>query len=259
MLGDAFRYQFGLWLGTLTRLLWLPGFLRAGGRRRLFYAHEVLAGALDPVDLETVVGHAVDDAVAVSARALPASAVNCTLFEHFTLATIARLVEPAVSIDIGTYDGRSALAIAANVPDGSIVYSLNLPPDYLGAHSDQSQSVDVRLSTAVESGYRWRGLPEARKIRQLYGNSRDFDFAPYVPAQLVMIDGGHDFATALSDSRMALSAIDRRNGAILWDDALLYGVPRALKLLIGEGYPIRLVFGTGMALLRFKDGAAVVY
>jgi hypothetical protein len=255
----ALVYQARIWGGTLGSLLWLPKYFSRFGRRRLSVAWSALMTDLPVIDLEVVLGERVAEDVTANVMALGTRASNCTLYEHFAIAAVTRLVRPRVAIEIGTYDGRSALAIAPNIAEGGIVYTLNLPPDYVETHPEQAGIIDVALSAKVRSGERWEGLPEAAKIKQLFGDSRHFDFTPYFPCQLFLIDGAHDTATVLSDSRNALAGIDRQNGAILWDDAQIFGVPPALQTLIDEGYPIRVIVGTELAVLVFKDGEAVAY
>ena len=249
-------YQLRLWLSSLRHILNLPRFLNRDNRHKLFLAHEILGARLPMVALEEIVGE-LPDSAAIELQALPYRVANCSLAELFALAVVTRVIAPRCAVEIGTFDGRSTLAIAANVPANAIVHTLNLPAGYAAAHPEQRGSVDVQLSAAVASGHRWVGNPLAARIRQHFGNSRHFDFAPLFPAQLIFIDGAHDEQTVLSDSRNALAGIDRANGAILWDDAGHYGLPAVLTRLRGEGLPIRLIAGTDLAMLRFRGGAAV--
>ncbi len=256
---SAFFYQLNIWFRTFLALIWLPKYFDQSGRRRLAYASGLLVSDLPLISLETVIGQAVSEETTVAVKALSTRPHNCSLFEHFAIAAIAKLVGPKTCIEIGTYDGRSALAIAANVSHDATVYTLNLPPDYLTAYPELDGNFDAALSLKVQSGARWMNQPERDKIRQLYGDSRRFDFSKYFPAQLFFIDGAHDTATVLSDSRTAIAGIDKANGVILWDDAQLYGVPAALKVLLQEGYPVRVIAGTELAVLRFKDGRPLSY
>ena len=48
---------------------------------------------------------------------------NTSLYELATLATITAYLKPKRVVEIGTYDGRSTLAIAANAPDGEVLTS----------------------------------------------------------------------------------------------------------------------------------------
>jgi predicted O-methyltransferase YrrM len=248
-----------LWLAAAWRVILFPLGPNRARRRHLYHAYEHLRASLPVVKLETVLGQTLPDLEEVRLRAVTHRAHNCSIFELLVLAALTRMLDPRRCFEIGTYDGRSALAIALNLRGDATLATLNLPPDYLERHTELAGSTDVRLSTKVESGERWRGHAEADRIHQLFGNSKDFDFSPFAPCQLIFIDGGHDETTVSSDSRNALEIIDRHNGAILWHDATHYGVGHYLPKLSAKGYPIYTILGTDMALLRFSDGQPVVW
>jgi predicted O-methyltransferase YrrM len=248
-----------LWLATGWHVITFPLAPNRARRHRLYYAYEYLRASLPVVKLETVLGQALLDWEEIRLKAVVHREHNCSIFELLVLAVLTRMLKPRRCFEIGTYDGRSALAIAVNLEGEATLATLNLPPDYLERHCELAHSTDVRLSTKVASGERWRSHAEADRIHQLFGNSRDFDFSPFAPCQLIFIDGGHDETTVSVDSRSALEIIDRQNGAIVWHDATHYGVGRYLPKLLGKGYPIYMILGTDMALLRFSDGQPVVW
>jgi hypothetical protein len=86
------------------------------------------------------------------------------------------------------------------------------------------------------------------------GNSLTYDFAALAPCQMIFVDGAHDENSARSDTDHALSIVDRDNGVIVWHDATIYGVRSVTGDLIRRGMPLRLVAGTDVAVLRFRDG-----
>ena len=51
---------------------------------------------------------------------------NCSALELYTLAVITRVISPKRALEIGTFDGRSTLAIAMNTE--GFVYTLNVRP-----------------------------------------------------------------------------------------------------------------------------------
>lgn len=172
---------------------------------------------------------------------------NCTALELYTLAVITRVISPTRALEIGTFDGRSTLAIAMNTE--GFVYTLNIPPT-----SDSHGSFDAQLSNKVASGARFLEHPAHDRIEQLWGDSRTFDFAPYDGMQLIFIDGAHDAPTVRQDTATALKLVDRDNGAIVWHDATLYGVGDVLPELVADGLPIYLIRGTDIGLLRWARG-----
>jgi hypothetical protein len=228
--------------------------------RRTIVAGETLQSKLPLVRLDTLVSPQVDDAASLTLKAIPTVEHNCSVFELLVLGLVTRAIQPKQAFEIGTFDGRSSLAIAANLPAGSKVFTLNLPPDPAPTRADGSLGIDERLATKVVSGHRWKGHPEAARIIQLFGNSLSFDFAPYKPTQLIFIDGGHAESIVRSDTQKCLDLIDRNHGIILWHDATRYGVKPALEdLARSKGHKIHLVEGTTIAFLSFRHGQEVAY
>lgn len=251
------EYQILLWLVTLWHVVRVPFFPDRTRRKRLHLAYMCLNNPLPVVTLETIIGQSLDDTETITLKAIEHRHANCSIFELVVLGAISRMLKPKRCFEIGTYDGRSSIAIAANVPDECKVYTLNLEPDYLENHPEFASVFDVQLSAEVQSGERWKGIAEERKIYQLFGNSIEFDFSPYFPSQFVFIDGAHDKHTVLSDSRNALKMVDRAFGAIVWHDATVLGVRGVLTELVGEKYPIYVVQGTDIGVLMFVDGNPV--
>lgn len=242
-----------LTLGSLTLPL-NPSIPRL---RRTIIAGETLQSKLPLVRLDTLIGSSIDDAAALSLKSIPTVDHNCSLFELLTLALVARATAPKRVFEIGTFDGRSSLAMACNVPADSQVFTLNLPPEPPPTRPDGSLGFDEQLATKVTSGHRWNGHPEAARITQLFGNSLSFDFSPYNPSQLIFIDGGHSESIVRSDTQKCLEIIDRNHpggGTILWHDATRYGVKPALEDLASQGMKIHLIDGTSIAFLQFKNG-----
>lgn len=177
---------------------------------------------------------------------------NCSALELYTLAVITRVISPRRALEIGTFDGRSTLAIATNTE--GFVYTLNIPPT-----DDRQASVDAQLSSKVRSGARFLDHPQRDRIEQLWGDSRTFDFTPYHGMQLIFIDGAHDDQAVRQDTATALRLIDRDHGAIVWHDALSYGVGRVLPELVADGLPIYLIRGTELGLLRWSEGTPIKF
>lgn len=139
------------------------------------------------------------------------------------LAILSRRLQPRVIFEIGTYRGRTAINFALNSPDDCIVYTLDLPPETRDAVLAAVHPADANLIRYSQPGLLFNGRPESKKIRQLWGNSLEFDFSPYTSAvDLVFIDGSHHYAAALSDTRAALQMV-RPGGVVVWHDFANYG------------------------------------
>jgi SAM-dependent methyltransferase len=181
---------------------------------------------------------------------------NISVFELVALNKLIRRIRPARLFEIGTFDGRTALNMAANAPDGAVVFTLDLPGDRLQDAGLPLDSLDLQYIEKPGSGSRFLGTDCERKIVQLYGDSATFDFSDYAGSiDFVFVDGSHSYEYVLNDSRRALQ-ICRNVGpaAILWHDyGTVYwdGVTRALNELYGEREfsGLRRIAGTSMVLL----------
>jgi hypothetical protein len=172
---------------------------------------------------------------------------NVTLLE---LIVLSRLVHGARSVfEIGTFDGRTTVTLAANAPDAS-VHTLDLPT---GAKTAlQVTNDDRRYIDKPESGGRIHGTAFAGRIKQLYGDSATFDFSRY-EADFVFVDGAHTYDYVLSDSARATGMVRKRGGIVVWHDYGEWeGVTRALNELVlqTEYSGIRHVAGTSLAVLK---------
>jgi hypothetical protein len=130
------------------------------------------------------------------------------------IVSIATALRATAAFEIGTFNGRTALTLAMNLPHATI-YTLDLPPDekpqlQVAAHDH------FLLHQPVTRVY--EGRQEAKSIVQLYGDSARFDFGPYErTCQLIYIDGAHSFEYVASDSKAAFRLADDC-AAIIWDD-----------------------------------------
>jgi predicted O-methyltransferase YrrM len=118
------------WGGLLRRAVTYP--IKAADTRE---AMLVAARSVDAQYLPTVradvFAAGLDDSATVTLSALETRDHNCSIFELLTLGMIARHVQPRRALEIGTYDGRSALAIAMNALPNSEIITLNLPADHV--------------------------------------------------------------------------------------------------------------------------------
>jgi Methyltransferase domain len=253
MWAAAFR-----WGTVLAHVATFPLVAGSKNRRQTFrFAAEAFRHHLPVVPLSMIVNAKLVDEDKITLQALPEHIHNCSIFELLTLAALVRVVKPSLCLEIGTYDGRSAMAIASNCDSRARVVTMNLPPNYLRDHPDENGVVDVQLSAKVKSGERWIGRQEPNRIEQIFANSLDFDFASIGCPQFIFIDGAHDQHTVDSDTEKALRAIDRQKGAIAWHDARDYGVRPVLKRLHVRGYPICIIEHTNIAVLFFEEGLTV--
>lgn len=180
---------------------------------------------------------------------------NVTLLELTVLDSLVAARRPKRVFEIGTFDGRTTLNLAANVPPGAVVHTLDLPSagdPALPVHSDDRPF--IRKSQQGTRGRRFQGAPEQDGIVQLEGDSASFDFLPYARMMdFVFVDGSHSYDYVRSDSLNALD-LATPGAMIVWHDYGEWeGVTRALNELSSADprfAGLRHVRGTTLALLE---------
>jgi predicted O-methyltransferase YrrM len=207
-----------------------------------------------PLLPEIGISACVPDDVPVQLREPETVDGNVSLGELLVIARLARFYRPAAVFEIGTFDGRTTLALAANSPPEARVYTLDLPAEDLPAARLPLASDDFPFVRKAASGSRFRGTDCASRITQLYGDSAAFDFSDYYGRMdLVFVDGAHSREYVLSDSRIALKLLRGGKGAVVWHDyGGFAGVTEGLNELYRSGGSyggLRRVRGTSLALL----------
>jgi len=145
-------------------------------------------------------------------------AIHCLIVKH----------QPRRFMEIGTSAGRGtrvicrAMGIRRFRRNSSVVYSLDVPPGtdpnvIYPEHEDGHPKVAGRACR----------LP----YEQLYGNSMEFDFAPYYPIDGWFIDGKHNFTFAKNDTKKALLSHPQ---LIIWHDMQIEGVREAVEESLGD-------------------------
>jgi hypothetical protein len=186
---------------------------------------------------------------------------NVNLAELAVLALAAAQVAPGSEIiEIGTFDGRTALNFAVNAPEPTAVVTLDLPAGAATAYS--IEEAERSLADKPQSGARLRACrPSLRtyagRIRQVHGDSARYDWSPHFGrAGLVFVDGSHayDYVRADSDTAFRLA---RRGGMVLWHDYGVWpGVTRALEELErSRRLGLRHIRGTSLVFWRASAAA----
>ncbi len=159
---------------------------------------------------------------------------NISPTELMIISAFVKQRQAAVCFEIGTFDGRTTENIAANQPENGMCYTLDLPPDDIGKAALPLASGDITYINKPLSGARISDQTRSGRIRQLYGDSAQFDFKPYFGGvDLMFVDGSHSYEYVLSDTEAAYQMV-KPGGLILWhdyDSRWWPGVTRALNLL----------------------------
>lgn len=158
---------------------------------------------------------------------------NVSLLELSIIAKLVARQKPEQILEIGTFDGRTALNIAANCDKSSTIYTLDLPRKDIFNTALPIELSDKHYIDKEISGDRFIGTPYEKRIVQLYGDSATFDFSPYFDKiDAIFIDGSHSYEYVLNDSRVALKLLKKRRGLIIWHDYNEWeGVVRAINEL----------------------------
>jgi len=163
-----------------------------------------------------------------------ASDGNVNELELIVLNQLIKTRLPDVLFEIGTFDGRTTLNMAANIGEQGKVFTLDLPPDAISKTRLSLESDDKTYIEKSESGSKFQQSPYREKIVQLFGDSAEFDFTEYLGnIDLVFVDGSHSYEYVINDSVKALSLLKSRGGTVVWHDYDTWnGVTNALDYLL---------------------------
>lgn len=149
---------------------------------------------------------------------------NVSSYELFVINSLVRQQAPATVFEFGTFNGRTALNLAANCPPAARIFTLDLPHSELEHSKYQLDQIERTFVEKPASGELFRNRPEAAKITQLLGDSAKFDYGPYLgKMDFVFVDASHAYEYVLNDSQVALRLLREGRGTILWHD---YGCPQ---------------------------------
>lgn len=180
---------------------------------------------------------------------------NVSIIELVTICKLIRQFNPRALFEIGTFNGRTTLNMAANSIQEAIVYTLDLPRvgalnAKLSAEYLETVFIDKKMHHL-----KYLNTNYEKKIVQLYGDSAVFDFAPFFnKIDFVFIDGSHSYGYVLSDSMNALKLLRNGKGIIMWHDygGGWTGVTKALNSLYlndDKFRNIKYIEGTNLAYL----------
>lgn len=230
--------------------VWMRRFVVVGGARRdpefMHLVHAWSSGRLRRLALPDIFA-GIEACGGVSVRKPESRTVGWSLDlqELVHVLSIARYTKAARILEIGTFDGFTALNLAANLEPGGVVATVDLPPDDETASHPVSNACDMKIV-----GSKYQGEAEQAKIRQIRADSTRADWTSFgAPFDLIIIDGCHDYPYVKSDSLNAVKNL-QAGGTVLWHDYGQYpDVSRAVDELARD-YPIVAIRGTRLACLR---------
>lgn len=161
------------------------------------------------------------------------SGTSISVEEACHLGAIAKHIRAHKVLEIGTYDGNTALVLAANVGAHGEVVTVDLPPDFAVTDRDSLVYSDgeFNLTPRNELGRQSRGHILSTRIHQVYGDSGQLSWCGLGgPFDLVFIDGCHTEEYVRSDSENAIKHLSP-GGVILWHD---YGMIPAVSKVVDQ-------------------------
>lgn len=140
--------------------------------------------------------------------------------ESWVLSALAKQAHRI--FEFGTCTGKTTMHFALNAPDDAHITTLTLAPEQVEAYArtsgDDAGLSRVAVRESAFTRFIYSPLDAARKITQLFADSKQFDEAPYrAQMDLVFVDGSHALSYVLSDSAKALAMV-APGGIVLWHD-----------------------------------------
>ena len=180
----------------------------------------------------------------------PPVAGNASGFEIACLCALARHLQPSVILEIGTFNGNTTLQLAANTPQTTRIYTLDLPWDACAPNVEGVGDIAF-ISSEKRKTLRFAGTEQESKIKRRYGNSLSVDFSNLIEgckADFIFVDAGHSYECIKNDSEKSFSVLNR-GGLIVWHD---YGAswPSVYKYLneLSKTKKLRNIAGTELVV-----------
>ncbi len=205
-------------------------------------------GVLPRVDVTQALP-GIEEAEVVLVKPLGAnSETSVTPHEMAVLCAIVRHTGAKRILEIGTYDGRTALNLAANTPDDGMVTTVDLPAGWNHGLALEVPSEAVNGTSVPPAALKYRHTRYAHKVRQIYGDSAALDWSSLgVPFDIVFIDGCHSYDYVRSDTLKALASV-RSGSLVIWHDyGMIEDVSRAVDETASR-IQVRAVRSTSLAI-----------
>lgn len=168
--------------------------------------------------------------------------------EILFLAAIIKLTHVKNILEIGTYDGNTALNLAANSTLDAVITTVDLPPDWKGQFEIEVPRPLVNVTDRSKVGSQFKGTERSYKIRQVFGDSAKIDWTKMpIPFDLVFIDGCHFYPYVKSDTDNAIRYL-RQDGILVWHD---YGSIADVSRVVDETakrFEVKALQGTRLAV-----------
>ncbi len=170
-----------------------------------------------------------------------------------TVLTLLAALRPKRVLEIGTALGHMTANLTEWSPDDAVVFTVGTTADMPPACGPAQQyEAPPREALGRFAGH----FGKRHKVRQIVADSLDHDFQTLAPIDFAFIDGAHDLAHVLSDTRKVYQAL-APGGCIAWHDfgsATPWVEVRQALERAGLPEPIVHVAGTQVAFLIKSGG-----
>lgn len=200
----------------------------------------------------------VNDASSIEVHEAAAGDGNISALELLTIIKMIKAYNPLRLFEMGTYDGRTTLNMAANSAPEAEVITLDLPKSGSDTARLRLEVSDRKYIDKDVSGAKYRETKYESKIRQVYGDSATYDFLPlFNTMDFVFVDAAHSYEYVCNDSKIALKMLRESGGIILWHDYGNWdGVTKALNELFTKSREfsgLKRIEGTTLACLIVRN------
>lgn len=141
----------------------------------------------------------------------PGIGASVTLVEAAALASLLKLSRAKRVFEFGTYKGVSTTQLALNIPEGGMVFTLDLPEDHPVYRDYGALGGETKIKVLVPDEL-------GSKVTYLRADSAEFDTTPYQGTMdLVFVDGYHSYEYVKNDTEKGWEML-RPGGIIAWHD-----------------------------------------
>jgi predicted O-methyltransferase YrrM len=140
------------------------------------------------------------------------------LDEIYSIALLARQLDPKYIFEFGTFIGVTTLQMALNTDTAAEIYTLNLSSTEVKTVFEIGNSEEERSLPVQQPGNRFEDKEISGKIKQLYGDSAAYDYSAYHnKMDFILVDASHEYDYVKSDTENSFRMI-RQGGTLIWHD-----------------------------------------
>lgn len=177
---------------------------------------------------------------------------NVSAFELMCLCMLVRDARSKHVLELGTFNGNTALQLAANLSEGSLLTTIDLPPD-ADPVSGNNEHDAILIRDRSRSRPRYLDTRYADRVRQVYGDTLRTDFSAIAsrPPDFVFIDAGHTTECVRNDTEKSLAVL-ASGGIIAWHD-YTQDWPDVFNYLNELSYRLPLTKIAGTSIVVYRD------